>query len=69
MIDKDADEFLAAFSEWEAAADALLSKRQLREMLRGDPLPAESLQLEMQALERLHARWLELSAPLVTYRA
>ena len=70
MADMNSDELLAAFAQWERAADALVCKRDLLEALHGvASLPADALRTETAEVDRLHARWLELSAPLVVRRA
>jgi hypothetical protein len=70
MADMDTDELLAAFARWERAADALVAKREMLELQRGvASLLDGDLADEIAELERLHAHWLGLSAPLVVRRA
>jgi hypothetical protein len=70
MTDMDTDELLAAYAQWERAADALVCKREMLELQRcTTSLPAAALAADIDEVERLHARWLALSAPLVARRA
>jgi len=70
MTDMDTAELLAAYALWERAADALVVKREMLELQRGvASQPDGSLADEIAKLERLHAHWLGLSAPLVVRRA
>ncbi len=63
---QDHDEYMLAYGECRSATDAF--EALIRTALRGGHVDPTQAALDASSLKRLHARWLEKSLPLTTFR-